>query len=134
MVDAPVSGGVKGAQNGTLTIMAGGPDADVAEVNPVLTALGKPKHVGPAGAGHALKALNNLMSATHLLVTSEAMLAGKEFGLDPDRDARRRQRLERPQRLDREQVAQLHPARHLRLRFRAAADAQGHEDRHRAGP
>jgi 3-hydroxyisobutyrate dehydrogenase len=83
MVDAPVSGGVKGAQNGTLTIMVGGPDADVAQVNPVLAALGKPKHVGPAGAGHALKALNNLMSATHLWITSEAMLVGKEFGLDP---------------------------------------------------
>jgi 3-hydroxyisobutyrate dehydrogenase len=83
MVDAPVSGGVKGAQNGTLTIMVGGSDADVAEVNPVLAALGKPKHVGPAGAGHALKALNNLMSATHLWITSEAMLVGKEFGLDP---------------------------------------------------
>jgi 3-hydroxyisobutyrate dehydrogenase len=41
------------------------------------------RHCGPVGAGHAVKALNNLMSATHLLVTSEAMIAAMEFGLDP---------------------------------------------------
>ena len=83
MVDAPVSGGVKGAQQGTLTIMVGGSEADVADVTELLRVFGKPRHVGPAGAGHALKALNNLMSATHLWITSEALLIGKEFGLDP---------------------------------------------------
>lgn len=83
MVDAPVSGGVGGAEAGTLTIMAGGGDGDVARVRPVLERLGKVSHVGAVGAGHALKALNNLMSATHLLVSSEALLAGREFGLDP---------------------------------------------------
>jgi 3-hydroxyisobutyrate dehydrogenase len=84
MVDAPVSGGVVGAEAGTLTVMAGGAAEDVARVRPPLERLGsKVSHVGGVGAGHALKALNNLMSATHLLVSSEALLAGREFGLDP---------------------------------------------------
>ncbi|MFI7447543.1 NAD(P)-dependent oxidoreductase [Nonomuraea sp. NPDC049714] len=84
VVDAPVSGGVRGARDGSLTIMAGGPPEAVAAVYAMLGILGgKILHVGPAGAGHALKALNNLLSATHLLATSEAMLAGQEFGLDP---------------------------------------------------
>lgn len=84
MVDAPVSGGTQGAQNGTLTVMAGGASAAVEAVRPLLETLGKSvQHVGPPGAGHALKALNNLLSATHLLVTSEALLAGAAFGLEP---------------------------------------------------
>jgi 3-hydroxyisobutyrate dehydrogenase len=83
MVDAPVSGGVGGAEAGTLTVMAGGAAKDVDRVRPVLERFGTVRHVGPVGAGHALKALNNLMSATHLLVSSEALLAGQEFGLDP---------------------------------------------------
>jgi 3-hydroxyisobutyrate dehydrogenase len=83
LVDAPVSGGVAGARNGTLTIMAGGGPEPVERVRPLLEVLGaKVLHVGPAAAGHALKALNNLMSATHLLVSSEALEAGHAFGLD----------------------------------------------------
>ncbi|UZF48521.1 NAD(P)-dependent oxidoreductase [Rhodococcus rhodochrous] len=84
LIDAPVSGGVKGAVNGTLTIMVGGPHAAVSTVLPILEHLGRPTRVGACGAGHALKALNNLLSATHLLVTSEAILAGQRFGLDPE--------------------------------------------------
>jgi 3-hydroxyisobutyrate dehydrogenase len=83
LVDAPVSGGVKGAVNGTLTIMVGGDEDDVARATPLFRVMGKPRRVGPVGAGHALKALNNLMSATHLWITSEAILAGEAFGLDP---------------------------------------------------
>ena len=83
MIDAPVSGGVSGATAGTLTIMVGGPDGEVAAITPLLAALGRVRHVGPVGAGHALKALNNLMSASHLLASSEALLAGERFGLDP---------------------------------------------------
>ncbi|GAA2243849.1 NAD(P)-dependent oxidoreductase [Herbiconiux moechotypicola] len=83
LIDAPVSGGVKGAVAGTLTIMVGGAEADLAEARGVLEVLGKPALVGPVGAGHALKAINNLMSAAHLWVTSEAMLTGIAFGLDP---------------------------------------------------
>ncbi|MET4538637.1 3-hydroxyisobutyrate dehydrogenase [Arthrobacter bambusae] len=83
LVDAPVSGGVKGAVNGTLTIMAGGREDALAKVTAALAVLGRVTRVGDVGAGHALKALNNLLSATHLLATSEAMLAGQLFGLDP---------------------------------------------------
>ena len=83
LVDAPVSGGVAGATAGTMTIMVGGPDDEVAALTPLLAVLGRVRHVGPVGAGHALKALNNLMSAAHLLASSEALLAGQRFGLDP---------------------------------------------------
>jgi 3-hydroxyisobutyrate dehydrogenase len=83
LVDAPVSGGVAGATAGTMTIMVGGPDAEVAGLTELLGLLGRVRHVGPVGAGHALKALNNLMSAAHLLASSEALLAGQRFGLDP---------------------------------------------------
>jgi 3-hydroxyisobutyrate dehydrogenase len=84
LVDAPVSGGVRGAQAGTLTIMVGGDDETVGRISGLLELLGKPVRAGDVGAGHAVKALNNLMSATHLWVTSEAMLAGQRFGLDPE--------------------------------------------------
>ncbi len=82
-VDAPVSGGVSGAERGSLTIMAGGPAAEVRRVRPLLDELGsRIMHVGEVGAGHAVKALNNLLSATHLLATSEAMAAAAAFGPD----------------------------------------------------
>ena len=83
LVDAPVSGGVSGATAGTMTIMAGGPEDVVTPLVPLFGVLGRMRHVGPVGAGHALKALNNLMSAAHLLASSEALLAGERFGLDP---------------------------------------------------
>lgn len=84
LVDAPVSGGVGGARDGTLTIMVGGSRRNVARVSPVLTHLGAVRHAGPVGSGHAIKALNNLISATHLWITSEAMVAGQRFGLQPE--------------------------------------------------
>jgi 3-hydroxyisobutyrate dehydrogenase len=84
LVDAPVSGGVAGATAGSLTIMAGGAPEAVDRVEPLLTVLGTLRRTGPVGSGHALKALNNLLSATHLLVSSEAILAGQRFGLDPE--------------------------------------------------
>jgi 3-hydroxyisobutyrate dehydrogenase len=84
-VDAPVSGGVSGAEAGSLTIMVGGPEWAVTTVRPLLDAVGsKVLYVGDVGAGHALKALNNLLSATHMLATSEAMRIGEAFGLDPE--------------------------------------------------
>lgn len=84
-VDAPVSGGVAGAESGSLTIMVGGTEWAVTKVRPVLDVLGsKVLHVGDIGAGHALKALNNLLSATHLLATAEALRVGEAFGLDPE--------------------------------------------------
>jgi 3-hydroxyisobutyrate dehydrogenase len=83
LVDAPVSGGVSGAEKASLTIMVGGDAAHTARVQGVLEALGRTVPVGPVGAGHAMKALNNLLSATHLWITGEAMTAGARFGLDP---------------------------------------------------
>ncbi len=83
LVDAPVSGGVAGAVAGTLTIMLGGPDDAAARATAIVETLGAVRHVGPVGAGHAVKALNNLLSATHLWATSEAILVGERFGLDP---------------------------------------------------
>ena len=84
LVDAPVSGGVRGALEGTLTIMAGGSDEQFDRVRPLLEAIGgKVLHVGAVGAGHALKALNNLLSGTTLLASAEALLVGRRFGLDP---------------------------------------------------
>jgi 3-hydroxyisobutyrate dehydrogenase len=83
LVDAPVSGGVARARTGRLTIMAGGDPADLDRISPVLAAMGTATRAGDVGSGHAVKALNNLLSATHLLVTCEAMLAGERFGLDP---------------------------------------------------
>ncbi|ASN37919.1 3-hydroxyisobutyrate dehydrogenase [Arthrobacter sp. 7749] len=84
LIDAPVSGGVGGANKGSLTIMVGGEETTIETLRPILEVLGKVRHTGAVGSGHALKALNNLLSATHLLVTSEAMAAGQEFGLDPN--------------------------------------------------
>jgi len=84
LIDAPVSGGVTGAVKGTLTIMVGGDEDAFQTVLPVLSELGRPIRTGEAGSGHAIKALNNLLSATHLMATSEAMEAGVAFGLDPE--------------------------------------------------
>jgi len=84
LMDAPVSGGVRGATAGTLTIMAGGPASLVESQRHLLERLGTVIHVGPVGAGHAVKALNNLLSATHLWATSEAVLVGERFGIAPE--------------------------------------------------
>lgn len=83
LVDAPVSGGVKGAENGRLTIMVGGAEDEVERLAPLLATMGTARRAGEVGAGHALKAINNLLSATHLLATAEGVLAGERFGLDP---------------------------------------------------
>ena len=85
LVDAPVSGGVVGAESGTLTIMVGGDPDAVARCLPLLECLGSSiVPAGGVGAGHALKALNNLLSATHLLASVEVLRAGQRFGLDPE--------------------------------------------------
>jgi len=81
--DAPVSGGVTGAVGGTLTIMVGSDPTDRDDLAQVLAELGRVVECGGVGAGHAVKALNNLMSATHLWATSEAMEVAVRFGLDP---------------------------------------------------
>lgn len=84
LIDAPVSGGVSGALARKLTIMVGGPEQAFAAARPLLAAIGsRVVRAGDAGAGHAVKALNNLMSAAHLVVSSEALIAARRFGLDP---------------------------------------------------
>jgi 3-hydroxyisobutyrate dehydrogenase len=83
LVDAPVSGGVARARTGELAIMVGGETAGVERVQSLLAVLGNPVHVGPVGAGHAMKALNNLLSAVGLAAASEVLSIGTNFGLDP---------------------------------------------------
>ena len=85
-LDAPVSGGEKGARTATLTIMAGGPDDVFEACRPALLAMGaNTAHVGAnAGDGQAVKLINQLMVATQLLVAAEAMAFGEKLGLDKD--------------------------------------------------
>jgi 3-hydroxyisobutyrate dehydrogenase len=84
LVDAPVSGGVRRAVDGSLAIMAGGDPDAIERVRPVLAAMGKTIFpTGPLGSGHAMKALNNYVSAAGLAAAVEAVLAGSRFGLDP---------------------------------------------------
>ena len=83
-VDAPVSGGVKGAREATLAIIAGGARQDIEDAQPMFELMGRRVfHVGPAGAGHAAKSLNNMVSAVTIAATSEALIAGEQFGIDP---------------------------------------------------
>ncbi|MGH8691290.1 MAG: NAD(P)-dependent oxidoreductase [Burkholderiales bacterium] len=85
MVDAPVSGARFKAKDGTLAIMVGGEKAPVEKVMPVLRKLGTAIfHVGPLGAGHAVKALNNYLGAAGTLAGFEALLIAEAFGLDPE--------------------------------------------------
>jgi 3-hydroxyisobutyrate dehydrogenase len=84
LVDAPVSGGVKKAVDGTLAIMAGGEAAQIERVRPLLEKMGGRIFLtGPLGSGHAMKALNNYVSAAGMIATAEALAAGERFGLDP---------------------------------------------------
>jgi 3-hydroxyisobutyrate dehydrogenase len=83
-LDAPVSGGVKKAKDGTLAILAGGDAAVLDTCRPVLEAMGKSVlHIGTAGSGHAAKALNNYVSAAGLMATVEALHIAERFGIDP---------------------------------------------------
>src|SRR5947209_15052884 len=84
LIDAPVSGGVKRAIDGSLAIMAGGPAEIVARVRPLLEMMGKSIFAtGAVGSGHAMKALNNYVSAAGLTAACEALQIGEKFGLDP---------------------------------------------------
>ena len=85
-LDAPVSGGVRRAIDGSLAIMVGGDLEAFVEVKPILENLGKSIfHVGDPGSGHAIKALNNYLSAITTLSVAEALIIGKRFGLDPNK-------------------------------------------------
>ena len=84
MVDAPVSGGVPRAIEGTIAIMVGGAKEDIEKVRPALEMMGgQIFETGGLGSAHAMKSINNVLSATNLLVGIEALVVGKKFGLDP---------------------------------------------------
>ncbi|WP_116091878.1 NAD(P)-dependent oxidoreductase [Sphingomonas crusticola] len=83
-LDAPVSGGIKGAREGTLAIMVGGGRAHFEELRPILSLLGKLFFMGETpGSGQTMKLANNIMAACAIAITSEAMAMGIKGGLDP---------------------------------------------------
>ncbi|HEX7812707.1 MAG TPA: NAD(P)-dependent oxidoreductase [Burkholderiales bacterium] len=83
-VDAPVSGGLKGAREGTLAVMIACPKAIYTELEPVLKIFGKPFHLGEtAGQAQTMKLANNLLAAAAIALSSEAMVMGVKAGLDP---------------------------------------------------
>ena len=83
-VDAPVSGGLKGAREGTLAVMVACPHAVFAELEPILKTFGKPFHLGEvAGQAQTMKLANNLLAAAAIALTSEAMVMGVKAGLNP---------------------------------------------------
>src|SRR5690606_24795870 len=83
MLDAPVSGGVGGAQAATLTFMVGGPEAAFAKAEPILNAMGKTVvHAGAAGAGQAAKICNNMILGVSMIAVSEAFVLAEKLGLD----------------------------------------------------
>jgi 3-hydroxyisobutyrate dehydrogenase-like beta-hydroxyacid dehydrogenase len=82
-IDAPVSGGVAGAEGGTLAIMAGGSVHDFALAGPVFKALGRPTLVGPAGSGQVAKLCNQLIVGGTLDIVAEALLLAQAAGADP---------------------------------------------------
>jgi 3-hydroxyisobutyrate dehydrogenase len=85
MLDAPVSGGVRGARAARLSVLVGGSEADLARAAPVLEVMSATIIlVGGTGAGHAAKALNNLVSAGTMSITVEALVLGQAFGITPD--------------------------------------------------
>jgi 3-hydroxyisobutyrate dehydrogenase len=80
--DAPVSGGVSGAETGTLAVMVGGTDEAFARARPVLESFGQRiEHIGPVGAGHALKAVNNALLAVNILAVGEGLAALVKAGV-----------------------------------------------------
>ena len=83
LIDAPVSGGVRGAVAATLAIMIGGEKAIADRFDPLLAAMGKRFYVGSLGSGHAAKVLNNYVSAAGLAAAAEAVLVAQRFGVEP---------------------------------------------------
>ena len=83
MVDAPVSGGIAAASNGTLTFMVGGSDSAFARAEPILSAMGKAViHAGASGAGQAAKICNNMLLGIHMIGTCEAFALAEKLSLD----------------------------------------------------
>lgn len=82
VVDAPVSGGEDGAIAGTLAIMVGGSEPDVARALPVLATMGRPVHLGPLGAGEIAKACNQLIVASTIMAIGESAVLAERSGID----------------------------------------------------
>jgi 3-hydroxyisobutyrate dehydrogenase-like beta-hydroxyacid dehydrogenase len=83
-IDSPVSGGVSGAEKGTLAVMASGPRAEFETIKPALEVIGKVFFISEKpGAGQTMKLANNFLSATAVVATSEAVVMGVKSGLDP---------------------------------------------------
>jgi 3-hydroxyisobutyrate dehydrogenase-like beta-hydroxyacid dehydrogenase len=83
-LDAPVSGGVKGAREGTVAVMVGGPKASFDALSPILQIIGRLYYMGPEpGSGQTMKLVNNLLSLTAIAITAEGMAMGQKAGLDP---------------------------------------------------
>lgn len=83
LIDAPVSGGQKKAALGALMIMVGGEKEDLEKIRTLLGCFGNLAHVGPLGAGHAMKALNNYVSAAGLLASMQALATAQSFSIHP---------------------------------------------------
>ena len=84
-LDAPISGGTERATDGTLTIMAGGPQAAYDQALPVFEAMGATvRHIGPTGTGTTVKLVNQHLVCIHMLAAAEAMLLGAKSGADPE--------------------------------------------------
>lgn len=85
-LEAPVSGGIKGAREGTLSLMVAGPEATWEQLQPLLKVFGKPFFMGVnPGAGQTMKLVNNLLGACAIAITAEGMTLGIKAGLDPAR-------------------------------------------------
>ena len=81
-IDAPVSGGVARAITGKLIIMVGGNEVTISKVDKILNVMGSVKRAGPLGAGHAMKSLNNYVSAAGLIASFEALNTAKKYGIE----------------------------------------------------
>ena len=86
LIDAPVSGGVEAAVKATLTFMTGGEEVLLERVRPLLAILGKKiMHMGPLGSGHAMKLMNNFISATTMAATAEVVALARKAGIPAER-------------------------------------------------
>jgi 3-hydroxyisobutyrate dehydrogenase len=134
-VDAPVSGGVRRAVDGSLAVMVGGEAATIASIRPLLDCMGRSIFVtGGIGTGHAMKALNNYVSAAGLLAACEALQVGARFGLDPALMTDILNASTGRNKLDRGQAEAVRDPEDLCLRLLDRADGQGPAHRRRSRP
>ncbi len=125
-LDAPVSGGPKGAANGTLGMLLGGDDATLERVMPMLEAMSaKRTHVGGPGSGHVVKLANNYLCAAHLLTTAEAVAMAAKAGVEPAACTGGYQQWLGAQRYQRGELPRVGAERALRFWFYHRLDAQG---------